>query len=102
MHRISASIVLLILVAAATDARAVPADSLLMTAPPGAVRHTRTFTLDSTQARVELETSFIVPGSDAVTLDGAPLVRGRHYRINTLKGSIILVEPAAGGERFDP
>ncbi len=61
---------------------------------------TRFFVLEPGQGRIELGRSFIVPESDSVLLDGAPLRRGDDYRINTLRGTIVLVRPAVGGERL--
>jgi hypothetical protein len=56
--------------------------------------------LEEGQSRVELGRSFIVPGSDSAFVDGRPLRRGDDYRINTLRGTIVLVRPARGGERL--
>lgn len=53
------------------------------------------------QTRIELGVSFIVEGSDSLTLDGAPLRRGDDYRINILKGTVVLVAEPAGGERLE-
>jgi hypothetical protein len=63
-------------------------------------RESRTFVLEPGQTKIELARSFLVPASDTVTVDGVPLARGEGYRINTLRGSIVLVKPAAGGERL--
>jgi hypothetical protein len=60
----------------------------------------RAFVLEEGQTRIEIGRSFIVPESDSVLIDGAPLRRGGDYRINTLRGSIVLVKPASGGERL--
>ena len=60
----------------------------------------RVFILKTGETRVELGMPFVVPGSDSVTVDGKPLARGDDYRINTLRGSIVLVKSAAGGERL--
>ncbi len=60
----------------------------------------RSFVLEPGQTKIEIGRSFIVPESDSVTVDGAPLQRGSAYRINTLRGSIVLVKSAAGGERL--
>ena len=61
-------------------------------------REERSFVLGEGQTRVELERSFIIPGSDSITIDGRPIERGLEYRFNSLKGTIVLVDPAAGGE----
>ncbi len=61
-------------------------------------KETRRFVLEEGQAKIELARTFIIPGSDSVTLDGVPLDRGDGYRINMLKGTIVLVSPAEGGE----
>ena len=61
-------------------------------------REERSFVLGEGQTRVELERSFIIPGSDSITIDGRPIERGLVYRFNSLKGTIVLVDPAAGGE----
>jgi hypothetical protein len=87
---------------------ALPAAARPLEAPPpagelplaGAGVETRVFSLEAGQGRVELGRSFIVPGSDSVLLDGEPLRRGDDYRINALRGTIVLVRPAAGGERL--
>jgi hypothetical protein len=63
-------------------------------------KESRTFILDAGQTRVDLGRPFIVPGSDSITVDGRPLERGNDYRINTLRGSIVLVEKPSGGERL--
>lgn len=60
----------------------------------------RTFVLEGGQTRIEIGRSFIVPESDSILIDGVPLRRGDDYRINTLRGSIVLVKPALGGERL--
>jgi hypothetical protein len=60
----------------------------------------RAFILAEGQTRIEIGSAFIVPESDSVLIDGSPLRRGSDYRINTLRGSIVLVVPAAGGERL--
>jgi hypothetical protein len=69
---------------------------------PRAVRamERRTFFLEAGQTKVELGKTFLVPESDSVSVNGAPLARGDDYRINSLRGSIVLVKPAAGGERL--
>jgi hypothetical protein len=51
--------------------------------------------------RIDLGVSFIIVGSDSVVLDGLPLRREKDYRINILKGTLILVEPPAGGELLE-
>jgi hypothetical protein len=50
------------------------------------------------QTRIDLGVSFIIAGSDSITLDGLPLRRETDYRINILKGTLILVRSPAGGE----
>ncbi|MDD4856689.1 MAG: hypothetical protein PHD74_01135 [Candidatus Krumholzibacteria bacterium] len=60
----------------------------------------RTFILEAGQTKLELERPFLIPGSDSVAVDGKPLERGSDYRINSLRGSIVLVRAAAGGERL--
>ena len=60
----------------------------------------RSFILEEGQTRIEIGRSFIVPESDSVLIDGMPLRRESDYRINTLRGSIVLVRPALGGERL--
>ena len=66
----------------------------------GRAAESRTFVLEAGQTKVELGKPFLVPESDSVSVDGAPLARGDDYRINSLRGSIVLVKPAAGGERL--
>jgi hypothetical protein len=66
--------------------------------PRSKAKETRRFVLAPDQTRIELGRTFIMPGSDSVTMDGEPLARGSGYRINTLKGTIALVVPAGGGE----
>ncbi len=63
-------------------------------------RQKRSFILLSAQERIDLERSFLIPGSDSVSLDGRLLERETEYRINYLRGTLILVRPAAGGERL--
>jgi hypothetical protein len=63
-------------------------------------RETVAFVLEEGQTKIEIGRSFIVPESDSVEVDGVPLGRERDYRINTLRGSIVLVKPASGGERL--
>jgi hypothetical protein len=66
--------------------------------PRRTTHETQRFLLAPDQTRVELGRSFIIPGSDSVTIDGRSLERGNLYRINELKGTIVLVQPAKGGE----
>ncbi|MBD3180030.1 MAG: hypothetical protein GF417_10785, partial [Candidatus Latescibacteria bacterium] len=54
--------------------------------------------LSEGQNRVETGISFIRPGTDSLTLDGNPLIRGEDYRINSLRGVIILNRRVEGGE----
>jgi hypothetical protein len=54
--------------------------------------------LSEGMTRIDLGVTFIISGSDSVTVDGIPLVREKDYRINILKGTLILVSPPAGGE----
>ncbi|MCK4235913.1 MAG: hypothetical protein KAX38_02260, partial [Candidatus Krumholzibacteria bacterium] len=68
--------------------------------PRREVIESRTFILEEGQSRLDLGRPFIIPESDSVTVDGRALRRGDDYRINTLRGSIILVIPAVGGERL--
>jgi hypothetical protein len=60
----------------------------------------RAFVLAEGQTKIEIGEAFLVPESDSVLVDGAPLTRGSDYRINALRGSIVLVKPASGGERL--
>jgi hypothetical protein len=62
------------------------------------VTDSRVFLLSEGQTIVDLARPFIIPLTDSVTVDGRPLRRGDDYRINTLRGSIVLVKPASGGE----
>jgi hypothetical protein len=57
--------------------------------------------LSEGMTRIDLGVSFIIAGSDSVTIDGLPLQRETGYRINILKGSLILVEPPSGGELLE-
>ena len=57
--------------------------------------------LSEGQNRIDLGVSFIIAGSDSVVLDGLPLQRETDYRINILKGTLILVESPAGGELLE-
>ncbi len=61
----------------------------------------RRFVLAEGVTRIDLGVSFIIAGSDSVTIDGLPLRREADYRINVLKGTLILVEPPAGGELLE-
>ncbi|MCU0639063.1 MAG: hypothetical protein MUF59_04245, partial [Candidatus Krumholzibacteria bacterium] len=63
-------------------------------------RQKRSFILLSGQERIDLERSFLIPGSDSVSLDGRLLERETDYRMNYLRGTLILVRAAAGGERL--
>ncbi|MDD3642631.1 MAG: hypothetical protein PHQ19_04115 [Candidatus Krumholzibacteria bacterium] len=58
----------------------------------------RRIELTAGETKIELGVSFLVEGSDSLILDGAPLRRGDDYRINILKGTVILVAEPAGGE----
>lgn len=58
----------------------------------------RVYRLSMGQTRIELGRSFIVPESDTVMLDGRLLKRGDDYRINFLRGTIILLRAATGNE----
>ena len=69
--------------------------------PRQEAKETRRLILETGQTRIEIGRTFIIPGSDSVTMDGTPLDRGEGYRINTLKGTIALVDPAAGGELLE-
>jgi hypothetical protein len=64
------------------------------------VRESRSFVLTDGQSKIDFARPFIVPGTDSVTVNGVPLRRGDDYRINTLKGSIVLVKPAVAGDRL--
>ncbi|MGD1048939.1 MAG: hypothetical protein ABR899_09370, partial [Candidatus Krumholzibacteriaceae bacterium] len=93
------AVIVAVCVAGCPAARGGPAASGAP-APPDRARERRVFVLKTGETRVELGMPFIVPGSDSVTVDGKPLARGNDYRINTLRGSIVLVKSAAGGERL--
>ena len=99
MRKISLAIVLLAALPSGARPFAAPNPAgELPLAAPGA--ETRVFSLEAGQGRIELGRSFIVPGSDSVLLDGEALRRGDDYRINALRGTIVLVRPASGGERL--
>lgn len=78
--------------------RAAPGTMLESNIPRRMAREERTFILGEGQTKIEIKRSFIIPGSDSLTIDGRPIERGPEYRFNTLKGTIVLVDPAAGGE----
>jgi hypothetical protein len=78
--------------------RAAPGTMLQYGLPRRTACEERSFVLGQGQTRIELERSFIIPGSDSITIDGRPLERGAAYRFNALKGTIVLVDPAEGGE----
>jgi len=78
--------------------RAAPGTMLDSGAPRRTAREERSIVLIEGQTKIELERSFIIPGSDSITIDGRPIERGAEYRFNALKGTIVLVDPAAGGE----
>ncbi len=61
----------------------------------------RRIALSQGETRIDLDVSFIIAGSDSVVLDGLPLQRETDYRINILKGTLILVESPAGGELLE-
>lgn len=98
MHpkRILFQILLTILLGASV--RAAPGRMLEAGIPRRKAREERSFILGEGQTKIELERSFIIPGSDSMTIDGRPVERGVEYRFNSLKGTIVLVDPAAGGE----
>ena len=80
------------------SARAVPGTMIESGATRGKAREERRILLEEGQTKVELGASFIIPGSDSVTIDGRSVERGEEYRFNALKGTILLVNPAGGGE----
>jgi hypothetical protein len=82
-------------------AQAVPDRAGASRSSGGSVRETRVFVLEAGQTRIDLGRSFIVPESDSLRIDDRPMRRGDDYRINTLRGSILLVRPASGGERLE-
>ena len=61
-------------------------------------RESRSVALTAGQTKIDLARPFIIPGTDSVTVNGMPLKRGDDYRINTLKGSLVLVRPAVAGD----
>jgi hypothetical protein len=81
-------------------ARADPGRVGTVVTPSSKIIESRTFILKEGQSRIDLARPFIVPGSDSLTVDGAPLRRGDDYRINTLRGTLILVRAARGGEHL--
>ena len=95
--RLQAAVLLTIL--AAGPLAAVEGGNLRVMAP---VRdhyvESRRVTLSEGETRIDLGVSFIIAGSDSAAIDGLPLQRGTGYRINILKGTLILVEPPGGGE----
>jgi len=56
------------------------------------------FILSAGQNRIDTGISFIQPGSDSLIIDGVPADSEEDYRINSLRGVIILDTPAKGGE----
>lgn len=64
-----------------------------------AVREVRNFVLEQGQNRLDLERPFLIPGSDSLSIDGKPMRRGDDYRINTLRGTLIIAGTVSGGER---
>ncbi len=62
-------------------------------------RERRSFIMLPGQERIDLERSFLIPGSDSVSVDGRLLERETDYRINVLRGTLILVRPAEGGQK---
>ena len=62
------------------------------------MKESRTVVLTDGQSKIDLARPFIIPGTDSITVNGVPLKRGDEYRINTLKGSIVLVRPAIAGD----
>lgn len=91
---------LAILLAVHGFAHANPAAIRTSVAPRREIRERRIFELEPGQRQLDLGLPFIVTGSDSIAIDGRTLGRGDDYRINTLKGTVILVEPAGGGERL--
>ena len=82
-------------------ARAAESIRLLRAPVRNQYRETGTFILLPDQKRVDLGRTFLIQGTDSVTVQGRILRREDDYRINTLKGVIILVEPAVGGEKLE-
>lgn len=80
--------------------RAEPGRVRTAVTPRSEIKERRTFILSSGQRQLDLGMPFVVSQSDSLVMDGRALMRGDDYRINTLKGTVILVEPAAGGERL--
>ncbi|MBU8921524.1 MAG: hypothetical protein KOO63_06870 [Bacteroidales bacterium] len=92
-----------------SGSQAFASDTVLSTDVPGklvriplryAYRQQALRVLESGEDRIDLGRSFLIPGSDSVWVDGRLLKREIEYRINILRGSVILVLPPVGGEVF--
>jgi hypothetical protein len=93
---------LALLLAPAVCAAAQEGGNVRVRAPiRGQFVESRRIGLSPGQTRIELGVSFLVEGSDSLVLDGVPLRRGEDYRINILKGTVILVDEPAGGETLE-
>jgi hypothetical protein len=85
--------------AAAAAGAATPPETARGRGPLGAHhRISKVFLLEKGRSRLDLDTSFIVEGSDSVLMDGVAMERESDYRINLLMGTLVLVRPASGGE----
>ena len=65
------------------------------------IRKEMIYLLREGQTRIDLGVSFIIPGTESILVDGRKLVSGKDYRINTLRGKIVLVESAVGGQKLE-
>ncbi|MCD6379492.1 hypothetical protein J7M07_03500, partial [bacterium] len=61
----------------------------------------RSYILREGQTRLDLGVSFIISGTESIAIDDRKLVNGKDYRINTLRGTIVLVEPGVAGQVFE-
>jgi len=59
------------------------------------------YVLKRGQRKVSTGITFIVPESDSVFVNGLALTRGKDYRLNYLRGTLILTIPVKGGERLE-
>ncbi len=93
MRYICVIFLVFLLFSAGLPGEAFPQKDLRFVSPRDQIKEVATFRLEEGTARVEMGVPFIVPGSDSLSLGGVPLKRDKDYRINNLKGVIILIKP---------
>jgi len=100
MRSIKATVIVVLVLIGPGVAKAEPPPGPTPIPQSDRFRQSCTFTLAEGQDRIELAHSFIIEGSDSVRIDGRLLSRGDGYRIDNLKGTVVLVREAEGGENL--